>query len=86
MIDWFFSLSPEHQVGLLTIVLTIIGGVALRGKFPGLELTHRPREPEERGFTEVDRNTLGRIETTVRTMRDTQIEIVTLLRSNNTKG
>lgn len=90
MIDWFISLTPEQQVGLLTLILTIIGGVLVKGRTSDKKEIHRPKEtpalaPITCGFISTDKERVERLEENLRVIRETQIETLTLVRAMNNR-
>lgn len=86
MIEWFGTLTPEHQVGIVTLVITILGGFLVRGKTPNAKIPHR--QPEDApvlseitcAYMQADHDRMERVEESLRVIRETQIEILTLVR------
>lgn len=86
MIEWFGSLTPEHQVGLVTLIITILGGVILRGKTSDGKIPHR--QPDDApilseitcAYMEADHDRIERLEENIRVIREAQIEMLTLVR------
>lgn len=84
MLAWFQTLTPEQQVGLITLILTLGGAGLVKGK-----TTHKKEEDEKHtpllgtftcGFVSTDHERLERLETSLEKLRETQIEILTLVR------
>ena len=87
MIDWFTGLPPEHQITLITLIVTTVSGWFAWGRYQQVKKGGAPEKPEKYcGFSTVDAERLKNVSDDTDAIKVDIAVIKALLQGQSSKG